>query len=321
MTDAAPICGRCESPVEAGDLRCAICGQALPAGTAGREVVVVDVHRCKGCGAAVEYDPDARAPRCVFCDRVMELERMEDPVEQTEAWLPFTATSAQARDALRRWLGSLGFFRPSDLRSEARVETLQPVWWVGWVFDAEALVSWAADSDAGSGRSAWAPHAGQTRMVFDDVLVSASRGLTDAEVSAMAPGLDLGSAGPEPEGARDAHVERFDVQRSLARRRIVEGVHRSAEARVAEEHVPGSRVRNLHTAVLLKGLDTRRLAFPSYVLAYRYRGSLYRVVIGGQDTDHVHGKAPWSVAKILLVAGLAMLLIVVLLGVVMVASA
>jgi hypothetical protein len=46
-------------------------------------------------------------------------------------------------------------------------------------------------------------------------------------------------------------------------------------------------------------LETRRCAFPSYVLAYRYRGRLYRVVISGQDAARLLGSAPVSVAKIL----------------------
>lgn len=57
----------------------------------------------------------------------------------------------------------------------------------------------------------------------------------------------------------------------------------------------------MHAAVVLQHLITRRFAFPSYVLAYRYRGELHRVVISGQDASCVVGKAPYSVAKILAV--------------------
>ena len=52
-------------------------------------------------------------------------------------------------------------------------------------------MSWSGDSNAGSRRSSWAPHAGQNRMIFDDILVSASRGLTDQEIQATAPGCDI----------------------------------------------------------------------------------------------------------------------------------
>ena len=48
-------------------------------------------------------------------------------------------------------------------------------------------------------------------------------------------------------------------------------------------NVPGSRVRNLHVAVVLSSLETKRYALPAYVLAYQYRGKVYRVVVHGQD--------------------------------------
>ena len=51
-------------------------------------------------------------------------------------------------------------------------------------------------------------------------------------------------------------------------------------------------------SALLSGLQTRRMAFPAYVLAYRYRDALFRVVVCGQDASLLTGKAPWSVARI-----------------------
>jgi hypothetical protein len=307
---SATVCERCASPIETGDLRCAICGGTVPPGAAPRASTTVDVHRCQGCGAAVEYDPATQAPTCAFCNRSMELERIEDPVEQTEGYLPFTVDAEAARSALRRWLGSLGFFRPSDLRSSARLETLLPVWWVAWVFDAEALVSWAADSDAGAQSADWAPHAGQVQMEFDDLLVSASRGLTEQEARTLASSYDLGTVRPAPAGAEGARIECFDVQRSLARRRIVEALRTTAAERVERDHVPGSQVRNLKLEVLLSGLATRRLAFPAYVMAYRYRDRLFRVVVCGQEASLLIGRAPWSGWKIaLVVAGAFALLL------------
>ena len=50
---------------------------------------------------------------------------------------------------------------------------------------------------------------------------------------------------------------------------------------------------------------TRRLSLPAYVLAYRYKNDLYRVVICGQDVRMIIGKAPYSTAKMVLVAAAA----------------
>ncbi|MGI9470427.1 MAG: hypothetical protein ACR2NZ_02765, partial [Rubripirellula sp.] len=284
-----------------GDLRCSICGKSAPQETGPQKKVVVKILRCTGCGAAVAYDPKRQAPTCSFCDSVVKIETIEDPMEQTGGYLPFSVTPDQARTELGNWLGSLGWFRPSDLRSSARLQELRPLWWVAWVFDAQSRISWAADSNYNSRRSSWAPHAGQTDVSFNSILASASRGLTSKEVDEIASGFDLNSAKPEPEGASDATIEQFDVQRSQARRQVASVLQFLANQHVQQHEVPGSSFRNVHASVVVRNLVTRRLSFPAYVLAYRYKRKLYRVVICGQNQRMVIGDAPISVAKIALV--------------------
>ena len=309
-----PACSRCDSPVEADDLRCPICSQAVPDGRRDLEKPTVEVLRCSGCGAAVTYSVRARAPECAFCGSVMHLETVSDPMEQTERFLPFHVDRDGAVGAYRRWLGGLGYFRPSDLTRAARLESLQALWWVGWVFEADALVSWAADSDAGARRARWAPHAGQLEMPFRDVLVPATRGLSEEETTRLTCSYGLETAHPALEhGDGEAVVEQFDMRRSSARRQVADALRRLAEDRVRDGYIPGSRFRNLSVAILLRRLVTRRYAFPAYVVAYRYRGRLFRTVISGQDVACVLGRAPYSVWKILgAIGGVGFLLVLLL---------
>lgn len=301
------VCTRCESPLEVEDLRCAVCALPTPVLTGAErpDEAVAQILRCHGCGAGVRYSAEAQAPRCDFCGSLMEVEVPEDPVEQAEAYVDFTVTDAEAKAALKRWLGSLGFFRPSDLQAQAAVGGLKPLWWVGWMFDAEAAVCWAADSDAGAGRSAWAPHSGRFSMEVDNVVVPASVGLTAKECGALAPRYDLGRTSVEPRGHANATVEQFTVQRSAARKIISESLEDVARAR-ATGHIPGSSVRNLRVSVLPSKLTTRHMAFPAFVLAYRYKDKLYRAVVHGHDADCVLAEAPLSWAKIAVVVGLVL---------------
>lgn len=321
MNGEGSSCGRCRSPLEAGDLRCATCALVVPEGSApaAREGPRALVYRCTSCDAAARYDPAARGVRCAFCGEVMEREEVLDPVEQTEQWLPFQVGVDEARQALRAWLGGLGWFRPADLKSEARIESLRPLWWVAWVFDAQASITWAADSDAGAGSSAWAPHSGRAELTFDDIPVSASRGLSSEETAALAGSYQLTSARPEPAGVAldGATLEAFDVQRSQARALVLDAVDEAAAREVELKLCPGTKHRKVHVATLLSRLDTRRLALPAWVLAYRYRKRLFRVVISGQQAYCLHGRAPYSVARILLVVAGAALALVALLGVVL----
>lgn len=294
---AAP-CRRCESPLASSDLRCAICGLPSVEPDEPSDGEVAQVLRCNGCGAAVAWRAEVQAPRCDFCGAVMEVETPEDPIEQAEAFVRFRVTADQARAALSEWLGSRGFFRPSDLRVEAKIRELRPLWWAGWTFDADVLLSWAADSNAGARRSGWAPHAGQARVEMRCVVVPASRGLEVDECEALVPFYDVSDATPRPEpGWEDATVEQFVLQRSSARQLLVQAL-RGVAADHAVDRIPGSKHRNLKVEVLPTRLDTRHLAFPAYVLAYRYRDRVYRAIVHGQNPEVVIGTAPWAVGRI-----------------------
>lgn len=311
-------CARCASPLDAADLRCPICSLASPtAAVEDRPELGVEVLRCSGCGAAAEYDVAVQAPRCPFCGSVQEVEIPADPLEVAESFVPFAVDRGRAEAALRSWLGSLGWFRPGDLTATSRVESIRPLWWVAWAFDAAATVSWTADSDAAARRAEWSPHSGQLELTFDDLVVSASRGLAAAETTTLTPSYRL-------EEARDDHhdapvgvtIERFDVARSVARRQILGAIERTVEQRLRDGVIPGRKFRHVRTAILLRHLVTRRLALPAWVLAYRYRDRLYRLVLSGRDERVLLGSAPYSVLKIAATigaAGLALWLLLTLL--------
>jgi hypothetical protein len=295
-------CERCGTPLEHGDVRCAICGQASSQVRQAPARATAAVLRCEQCGAAVSYSAEAHGARCAFCTAVMRIEEPTDPIEAAEQVLPFTIDPSTAQATLRAWMKSLGFFRPSDLATRASVASLRPLFWAAWIFDATALVSWTADSNEGSRRSSWAPHAGQTPMTFRSVLVPASRGLIAQECGQLAPGFDLQTARSEPKGPPGAMLERFDVQRSAARAIIADAVLATAVASLSRGGViPGNRYRKVKATVLLQRLVTRRVCLPTYVFAYRYKGTLYRALVHGQDAQRALGNAPYSLTKIVLV--------------------
>ena len=317
MSAADLRCGRCASVISDDDLRCPICNLTAPiTRPADRSDPVIDILRCSGCGAAMTYEIAKRSAACAFCGSVLEVEHPADPIEQAEDEVPFTVDGATARRAFAAWLGSLGWFRPGDLKTGARLETIRPLRWVGWVFDARAEVSWAADTDADTRRSDWAPHAGVVDLEYDDVVVPATRGLARDEVALLVPSYDLASIETTADLVDDAIVERFDVPRSTARARLVEAVDRLARRRLTERHLPGRRVRNLRIATTLRGLEARRVTFPAWVLAYRYRDRLYRTVLSGQDERCLKGEAPYSAARIAAVAAASVAAMIALLAII-----
>jgi hypothetical protein len=299
---SALACTRCHGELEPEDLRCPLCGLAAEDHSASAPTRArADVLRCNGCGAALSYSAEHRAAKCGFCGSSLRVEAPSDPIEQAEQVLPFRVGEEQARRALTAWLGSRGFFRPSDLASASTVAEMKPLFWAAWLFDAKATISYTADSNAGARQASWAPHAGQTSMTFTRLVVPGSRGLAHEETAQLVPRYDIGTAQPASDAATEPLIERFELQRSAARRKIVDAIRATAAADVLSRGLlPGTRFRNVKVAVLLQHLETRRVAFPAWVLAYRYRGKLHRAIVHGHDAALVLGTSPISIAKVLL---------------------
>jgi len=310
-------CARCETALETGDLRCAICALPVPVAVRSSDAApCAQVLRCGDCGAAIGFSAEAQAPRCGFCGQAMAIEQPSDPLEVAQWRLPFTVDRATAFARARSWLARRGWFAPRTLAREAVLESLTPLAWAAWRVNAVARVAWAADSDAGAERSAWAPHAGHVELAFHDIIVPASRGLSARECRRLIPHYALdravavdGAAAelPDaaidvavdvaPDAAPDAAIERFDVQRSAARHHVQRAIEAAARVRV-QPHIPGHRYRNVRVACLIERQTTARLALPAWILAYRYRGTAYRAIIHGQRPDGVFGRPPIDRGKL-----------------------
>lgn len=304
-------CGRCATPLEDGDLRCAICALPVPIQPAGERSGRAQILRCTSCNAAIAFSAAAQAPHCGFCGATMAIEQPVDPVEEAQVRIPFSVDRGEAEAALRGWLGKRGWFAPKELHREAVLESLTPLCWAGWLVTAEAQVAWTADSDEDAHRSAWAPHAGQVALRFDGILVPASRGLDHEECRLLVPYYDLGRAvaippageAPDPDATEpEAMIERFDAQRSAARSVVNRAIEATAKTRI-EPHIPGRRFRNVRVACLLEGQTTERVALPAWVMAYRYRDTAYRAIVHGQRPEVVFGSSPKDALKIVLVIG------------------
>jgi hypothetical protein len=309
-------CARCETAIEDGDLRCSIC--AFPVPVAAYSVdgkPYAQVLRCSDCGAAIAFSAEARAPRCGFCGATMAIEQPVDPIETAQLRLVFSVDRDAAEAAARGWLARRGWFAPKALSSEAVLESLTPLSWAAWLVNAQALVTWTADSDAGAHRSAWAPHAGECSLGFHNIIVPASRGLREAECRRLIPyyklarvvGVDRALGADEVAST----IESFDAQRSAARRYVQRSIDATAKVRV-EPQIPGGRYRNVRVACLVERQTTDRIALPVWVLAYRYRGNPYRAIVHGQRSEVVLGRSPIDWSKVgWLAAVIAVLLAVV----------
>ncbi|HEY0253471.1 MAG TPA: hypothetical protein VGC41_18180, partial [Kofleriaceae bacterium] len=72
-------CTRCATPLEEGDLRCAVCALPLPPAPSAATKTRAQILRCTECGAAIAYDANKQTPACGFCGATMKVEQPLDP--------------------------------------------------------------------------------------------------------------------------------------------------------------------------------------------------------------------------------------------------
>jgi hypothetical protein len=308
---AEVLCHRCESELEAGDLRCPVCFAGRTADQPPPEATSVKVLRCTDCAAVMKYEPTQQAAVCPFCGAKLELETPTDPVEEADAFVPFAVDQRQAEHAITAWLARKRFFAPGDLAERARVKETKAVAWAGWVVTGESQAQVTADRSGAGRRASWGPLVQGFTRPLDGLLVPATRGLTLEEVVSL-QSYDVSPAIPTPPPG--ALLEDYGLTRSAARAAIAEAVYNDAIATVVRQ-TPGS-VRRPRAEVFLSKVRTRRLLLPVYIAAYRYRETLYRVVVHGQNPTSIVGKtpvSPWRVLGVIAAAFLALLLLALLL--------
>jgi DNA-directed RNA polymerase subunit RPC12/RpoP len=304
----------------------AVSGVSEPAGRPSGGVTFA----CGQCGATLSFD-GVRSQRCPYCDSPNFVERppttgLPDP----QFVVTFIGDAAVARRALDRWLGSRTMFADSALRS-AKVEDLRGVYVPAYLYSAVARTEYTAqigenyqetetytttDSEGKTTtqsrtvtRTEYRALAGEHIGYVSDVIVTASRGLGNAELQRIEP-FDLKQmrrfSPPLISGWITEEFSRTDDEcMKLSRGEAVDQVG----AKLGR-FMPGDSYSDLtyKTRVSWESLDP--ILVPVWVFAVRYREDKdpLRILINGQ-TGEIAGKVPLSPFKIVLaiLAGLALI--------------
>lgn len=309
-SDTTHRCAVCLCYLDDEDLFCSNCGTENPYvdSTALTQIdSFVDQHSydCQGCGASMSYDASAQALRCPFCGGG-ELKMQEARRSIQCDWVvPQVIDFARAEQIFREWLGR-GFWRPGDAVQASQIGKIAAVYVPFWVFEAHADTKWTADSSPAppGSRGDWYPVSGENRARHRDILVGASSILASGEVQAIAP-YDLQHAvQPDKIDLVNATVEIFRLPRKHARP-IAHAMIEERERQICTSYVPG-RARRVKVNVRIHGMLGRPVLLPVWILAYRYKDKVHRVLINGQ-TGKIAGSAPFSYAKLVVVIAIVCL--------------
>lgn len=281
---------------------------------------------CGQCGAALAFD-GVRSAVCPYCASPNFVERPPTPGRPDPQFVVTFAGDAEvAHRALDRWLGSRSWFADSALR-RARVEDLRGIYAPAYLYSAIAQTDFTAqigehyqetetvtvtDAEGKSHeetrtvtRTEHRPLAGRHVGYVTDVVVSASGGLSNAELARIEP-FDL----KQMRRFSPALVAGFIAEEFA---RPLDECQRASRDEAVEQiggqlrrFMPGDSFSDLtwRTSVRWETMDP--ILVPVWMFAVRYREDRppLRVAINGQ-TGKISGKVPLAWWKI--VAAIAVL--------------
>ncbi len=278
------------------------------------------VLACGNCGAALAFE-GVRTETCPYCASPSFVERPASAQPDPRFVIGFVGDAHSARAAIARWLGSRSWFADSAIR-RARVEDMRGIYVPVYLYSAVAHTSFSAqigehytetETREREGktetvhvtRTEYRPLAGRHVGYVTDVLVSASHGLSHAELARIEP-FDLRQMRRyTPAVVTGWIAEEFarspDHCRRASRQEALDVVGDKLR-----QFMPGDSHSDLAWRSHVDWESMEPMLVPAWVLALRYRPNKppVRVVINGQ-TGKIAGRAPiawWKVGLALAVS-------------------
>ncbi len=289
--------------------------------------------RCENCGSEVDAPLEQRSLRCPFCDSayVAELPAEQRTSQRPEFIIGFEITREKAQELFFQWIGKNSFFRPGDLVTKATTEKQQGVYIPFWHFSMIAMSQWSAQIGEhwyrtetytvknSEGKTEthtrtiqeteWWPLSGVYRKYYSGFMVSASRGLAQAEALAIQPFQLNSMMRYQPMYLAGWMSEEYSVGRETALA-TTQQEFRNRELKAVARFLPGDVQSGLSVQTDLAVGGTDLILLPIHVLSYRYGNKVYRFLVNGQ-TGKMVGEKPWSSSRISAVVIAVALLIMI----------
>lgn len=286
---------------------------------------------CQSCGATLLVEPHMLTTICPYCASSSIIQRPPSQDLPTPSFtIGFAIDHDQATDLVKRWIGNSHFFARSDFKSavpELTRGVYAPAYLYGAVADTEYSASIGENytetetyvTTDSKGRptvrtrtvtkTEWRPLHGKHCCYVVDVVVTASKGVSNEALEAIepfdlrslrrfTPSLISGWLAEEPSRTQDACFK-------LAHQETVDKV-----GLLLKQFMPGDSYQNLQyqTNVSREVIDLVLFPIWSYAVRYNENHPPVRILVNGQ-TGRVGGKVPISATKVSLVVLVALVLI------------
>jgi predicted RNA-binding Zn-ribbon protein involved in translation (DUF1610 family) len=325
----AYTCPRCGARIAArgmdGGLLCGFCGYAPDAKDSQdtqlasdneqdwvAAIYAVQGHRwqlpreraftCGTCGAMVVMPPSNVSADCPFCGTsyVTQTADERELIEPTGV-VPFAFDAQDAWARIGSWLGEQRF-APADLDEQAAQALPRPIYLPFWTFDIEGEIGWRGwEVSTSHARPVRAPVSGSVPLLYDDILVPATRSVPEDLLSALE--YDTRRLIPySPDLLASWPAEVYSValaDASLVAREFARRSPRTQGLLNTSVSVAGNIQDLAIEGAQLSVLSYKLALLPVWVGGYMYEGKSYRVLVNGQ-TGVVEGEVPRNTVQRLL---------------------
>lgn len=288
---------------------------------------------CDGCGSRIAFDPPEVAGKCPFCAAdIVAQPKAADPMISPDGLLPAKVPKDNAQSQVREWLQSR-WFAPNALKRMARQEGISGVYIPFWDYAADTRSQYRGERGThywetemyeesdGQGRrvqrtrqvqrTSWAPAAGEVSRKFDNVLVTATRSVSEHRLDALQP-WDLESlCGYEPAYLSGFKAQRYQVELPAGFEKA-KSVMQDVIEKDAARDIGGDEQRVESVNTEYSNTTFRHLLLPVWIGAYRFQAKVYQVVVNAR-TGEVQGERPYSAWKIAMLVGAILLVLTILL--------
>jgi ribosomal protein S27E len=284
---------------------------------------------CDGCGSMVVFQPPEVAGTCPFCGATIVTQpKAADPLIAPDGILPAKVPKKAAQTEVRAWIESR-WFAPSALKRLAQQEGIAGVYLPFWDYAADTnsryrgargVYYWVTEtyeeSDGQGGRvqrtrqvqqTSWSPAAGEASHNFDNVLIAATRSVTESRLDALQPWDMNLLCGYEPQYLAGFKAQRYQLELPAgfekAKSVMAEAINEDVRADIGgnEQRVDG--IDTEYTNVTFQ-----HLLLPVWIGAYRFQGKIYQVLVNAR-TGEVQGERPYSVWKIAMLVAAVLLIL------------
>lgn len=284
--------------------------------------------QCRSCRAVSVFDPGRVGQNCDFCGspELVDYDEIRSPI-RPQSLLPFKLDEVRVREQVRRWYAGR-WFAPGTFKRRARVDTLRGIYIPYWTFDARADCRWSAQSGTyyyttqtyrgSDGKTKtrrvrhvrWRPASGRIEHLFDDHLVPGTHGIDHGLLRRVEPFPTNDLVPYDTAYLSGFVVEHYQVVLFDAAATAREAMNDRLRALCAAD-VPGDTHRALEIYPEYSGETFKHVLVPVWLLAYRYRGKPYPLVVNGH-TGTMAGRYPkswWKIGGLVLALAAAVALI------------